>query len=158
MRAGLCNFGFDVEFIRPFAFAGRGPLRNRLNSRGSVVIDFPPHVCALAHQDVDWFLWVPVVTGKDTVEHQPVEDLCFKCGTALKSYPLVAKQELIDRCRTCRQTRAEIMILGEVASGSRQKAFRPSIVHIRRSVGLRFSSKVRSATTESFVGRGRVGI
>jgi hypothetical protein len=48
-------------------------------------------LCDALLQDVPWLLWVPVDIGPDQVARQPIDDLCAKCGLAIKSFPLSTK-------------------------------------------------------------------
>ncbi len=48
-------------------------------------------VSNLFRKDVEWLLWMPVEVAPGEYEQQPVEDLCAKCGKAVKSFPLMSK-------------------------------------------------------------------
>jgi hypothetical protein len=82
-----------------------------------------------------------VEVERGVYENQALEDLCAKCGAAVRSFPLQTKEEIIEMAKD-RMFRAQLVLLGEVSCGERPKGFRPGIVRIRRSLGLKFYSTV----------------
>ncbi len=98
-----------------------------------------------------WFLWQPMEVREGVFETQPVEDLCVKCGTAVSSFPLDDKDSIIERARTDRSFRAQLVLISEVWAGDRQKSFRPSLVRIRKTLGLKIRMELGVVDLEEFL-------
>jgi hypothetical protein len=61
------------------------------------------------------------------------------------------KEDLIQAARTDRAFRAQIVLLGEIGEGSRQKSFLPSVVRSRRTTGLKYSISVGVVDADEFL-------
>ena len=74
-------------------------------------------------QEAAWYLTSPVQVNKGEWKKEPVDDLCFKCGVAVASFPMDTKSTVLEKARTNRVFRAELVLLSEVATGRRDKTF-----------------------------------
>jgi hypothetical protein len=87
-------------------------------------------------------LWVLIEVAKNVFERQPVKDLCLKCGKCVASFPLEARDDVVQKAVNDRMFRGELLIMSEMMDGRRQQDFRASIVNMKHSMGIKFSVSV----------------
>jgi hypothetical protein len=106
-----------------------------------------------------WFAWKLVPVSKDTKDKQPLGDLCLPCGTFVESHPEVPKPELVERAKSDRRFRAELMLIGDLLQhGDMRKPFRPALVQLNHTIGMKISRRVAIVNVEDFMAHEQLGM
>ena len=85
-------------------------------------------------QDLKWYTAEAVEIAEHQWAMQPLEGICFDCGTVLDSYTDQDRSVLLQKCTTNRGFKAEVLFKAEVVAGRIPQGFVPKVVRTTHSI------------------------
>lgn len=102
---------------------------------------------------MEWFKFENMVNDQEQKVKVPVDTLCMKCGKAVHSWPNKSPDEVLALSRTCRKTKAQILLMGEIVDGKQTRDFNESVVQKTNTMGFEVAVKVALVNAERFAAR-----
>ena len=82
------------------------------------------------------------MTDDDMEQLVPTGPACECCGSALRSFPFEAAEQVLLRARADKTFRGELLIYSQIRAGKRRRDFRGSLVQLKQSSTIECSEEV----------------